>query len=255
MMSAFTFRLLAGALAILLIFGCGEVSPASSTNDGASTVTSETTSIHASPFSPLSALCGMTGYALYPDVSGIDESAWASEQIVVGTVTKQLPSEWSDPLTVGMEKQTGGVSRSIRTDYVVRVESRLRGVPTDTITVATEGGTIGDCTIRNPDSGTLAVGDHVMLFLTRPEAMRRARAAGETTAYVLVSGQSGILSVLDAETVAPIVDPTDRHPYRELATEILAALHTGSPPADMSLPAVSLNDAPAAATVAPLSGQ
>lgn len=251
-MSAFIFRRLAGALAILLIFGCGEVSPASTTNDGASTITSETTSTPASPVSSLSALCGMTGYALYPDVSGIDEFAWASEQIIVGTVSKQLPSEWSQPLTVGMEKQTGGVSRTITTDYVVNVQSRLRGAASDTVTVTTEGGTIGDCTVRNPDTGTFAVGDHVLLFLTRPEAMRTSQVAGATTVYTLVGGQSGQLIVLDDETVAPFMDKLDRHSYRDLAEAVVSALHTGSPPVDMNLPAVPLKDAPAAATVTPL---
>ncbi len=251
-MSAFTFRRLAGALAIFLIVGCGEVSPISTTNNGASTVTSETTSTPVSPVSSLSALCGMTGYALYPDISGIGEFAWASEQIVVGTVSKQLPSEWSEPLTVGMEKQTGGVSRTITTDYVVDVQSRLRGVASDTVTVATEGGTIGDCTIRNPDAGTLAVGNHVLLFLARPEAMRSSQEADATTVYTLVGGQSGQLIVLDDETVAPFMDKSDRHPYRDLANAVVSALHTGSPPADMNLPAVSLKDAPAAATVTPL---
>jgi hypothetical protein len=194
----------------------------------------------------------MTGYALYPDVSGIDEFTWASEQIIVGTVSKQLPSEWSEPLTVGMEKQTGGVSRTITTDYVVNVQSRLRGVASDTVTVTTEGGTIGDCTVRNPDSGTLAVGDHVLLFLTRPKAMRTSQVADATTVYTLVGRQSGQLIVLDDETVAPFVDKSNRHSYHDLAEAIVSTLHTGSPPVDMNLPAVPLKDAPAAATVAPL---
>jgi hypothetical protein len=252
MMSAYTFRLFAGALAILLLFGCGEVSPVNTMSDGASTVASEPSSTPASSVSSLSALCGMTGYGLYPDVPGIDAFAWASEQIVVGTVTKQLPSEWTDPLTVGMEQQTGGVSRSIRTDYVVTVQARLRGVPTDTVTVATEGGTIGDCTIRNPGAGSLAIGDHVMLFLTRPETVRTA-PANATTAYVLVGGRSGQLLVLDDETVAAYTDKSVQHSYGDLATKVLAALHSGSPPDNMSLPAISLDDAPAAATVEPLS--
>ncbi|HVX29166.1 MAG TPA: hypothetical protein VHA53_01705 [Nitrolancea sp.] len=253
MMYRSVFHRLAVALAIFLFLGCGEIDPVGSATEGTAAASRQSPAAAATAGSLTSTLCGTIGYPFFPDVSGIDEFAWASEQIVVGTVTQQLPSVWSEPLTIGMEEQTGGVSRSIRTDYVVTVQARLRGVPTDTVTVATEGGTIGDCTIRNPESGTLTIGEHVLLFLTRPADVRTTQPAGATMAYVLVGGQAGILRVLDTETVAPAIDPSARHPYRDLANSVLSALHTSSPPDGMNLPAVPLADGPAATTIEPLS--
>ena len=165
-------------LAAALLGGCGEVTGTASTqpptqagNPMSSPVTAHPTptvdsipspvAAEPTPTVDLAASCNVGGAGSVVQIGTIRELAWASHQIVVGTVVEILPPVWGDVLNPGYSNY-----RPIYTDYVVQVEQRLRGKPMERVRVRQLGGTIDGCTQDNVDSVPMEVGDRALLFLT-----------------------------------------------------------------------------------------
>jgi hypothetical protein len=108
------------------------------------------------PVTPCNA--GLT--ATPPGFSQPELLAWASSQIVSGTIVEQLPSV-ARPLGPHSPPDENIIS----TDYVLRVDGRLRGLPYDLVHVRRLGGTIGDCTLVYESEPKLLVGQRLLLFL------------------------------------------------------------------------------------------
>ena len=132
--------------------------------------------------------------------------AWASEQVVLGTVTAQE-----------MRWNPRSAADAIATYSVLRVEERVRGLPFDPVFVATSGGTIGGCTTSVSNLPKIPIGVRVLLFLTGPNQWE------PQTAKTIFSplGDSGSVVVVGTDAQAA-----------QLLTEVRAGLH-GPPPQDL----------------------
>lgn len=150
-------------MATVLLGGCGEITGAASTQPPAQAGESISSPVAArlTPTVDLAASCNVGGAGSVVQIGTIGELAWASHQIVVGTVVEILPPVWGDVLNPGYSNY-----RPIYTDYVVQVEQRLRGKPVERVRVRQLGGTIDGCTQDNVDSVPMEVGDRALLFLT-----------------------------------------------------------------------------------------
>jgi len=127
--------------------------------------------------------------------------AWASEQVVLGTVTAQ-EARWN-PRSDG---------DAIATYSVLRVEARARGLPFDPLFLVTSGGTIGGCTTSVSNLPRIPAGARVLLFLTSSD--RRAPLTANTifaplgdAASVVVVGADGDATQLLAEVRAGLRRP------------------------------------------------
>ena len=167
--------------------------------------------------------CDMTISASYAQLDNVATLAWVSHQVVTGMVVEELPPVWVYP-----DPQRRPQWRKIYTDYVVRVDQRLRGLPEATVRVRRMGGMIDGCTQQNPDEPTLAVGDRRLLFLhefTVPNA--------PTPAYSAIGGPQGHWGLAADGTVTtsmPHYQQFNRIPLAQLAGEVRGAL-LGQPPA------------------------
>ena len=167
--------------------------------------------------------CNVTISASYAQTGSVAALAWVSHQVVAGTVIEQLPPIWVYPDPQGRPNR-----RQIYTDYVVRVDQRVRGVPGDTIRVRRAGGTLDGCTQQNPDEPPLAIGDQRLLFLhefTVPNT--------PTPAYSVIGGPQGHWRLnADGTVIPPMPEygPPTGLPLPQVADQIRAAL-AGSPPA------------------------
>ncbi len=97
-------------------------------------------------------------------IDTIDQLAWYSQQIVIGTVTEKLASR-----KVPGGGPTPEVDYYIVTDYVIEVEERMRGsedVAADkTVIVQAWGGTVNGCTQTWNGWPPFDVGDRALFFL------------------------------------------------------------------------------------------
>ncbi len=208
---------LAGVGLILLMSACGEpdtppvragqqvtVDPlptATATAIPTATATMET-EVAASP----DVDCSATLSSLYQQFD-LEELAWSSHQVVVGTVAERQPSEWGES-----PNPSDPTSRVIFTTYVMQVEQRLRGQPSDRILVRQMGGTIGDCTQEHDSEPQLAVGQLVLLFL------REEQSANMETIYHLTGGPQAYWKVKDDGTVSMDVGHLAQYSGMPLAT-------------------------------------
>lgn len=160
----------------------------------------------------------------YPHFGSVAALAWVSQQIVAGVVTRQLA-----PIAIPLDSQDPASARVSYTDYVVRVDRQLRGVPAATVIVRRQGGRTADgCTSANPNETSFAVGDGVLLFL------RESMMPNEPTpAYVTVGGPQGHWRLKPDGTVAPSL--TSAYPeaagarVEEIAAQVRAALSAPPP--------------------------
>jgi hypothetical protein len=127
--------------------------------------------------------CSATLSSLYQRFD-LEELAWSSHQVVVGTVAERQPSEWGES-----PNPSDPTSRVIFTTYVVQVEQRLRGQPLDTILVRQMGGTVGDCIQEHDSESQLAVGEQALLFL------REEQPSDTQATYELTGGPQGYWKV------------------------------------------------------------
>lgn len=176
--------------------------------------------------------CDMTISASYVQLDSVATLAWVSHQVVVGTVVAELPPVWIYP-----DPRRQPNWRNVYTDYVVRVDQRLRGLPEATIRVRRLGGTLDGCTQQNPGEPPFAVGDQRLLFLhefTVPNA--------PTPAYSVIGGPQGFWGLNADGTVTtsmPQYQQFNRSPLARIAGEVRTALLAQPPttaPRDLVVP-------------------
>jgi len=229
-------------LAAALLGGCGEVTGTASTqpptqagNPMSSPVTAHPTPTVDSIPSPVAAeptptvdlaeSCNVSSGGAIVQLGTLDELAWASHQIVVGTVVEILPPVWGAVLNPGYSNH-----RPIYTDYVVQVEQRLRGTPVERVRVRQVDGTIDGCTQESGDTVPMAVAD------------------AEEPTYFLAGVGQGFWQVRDDDTVVPSAAHYNQYAARTLAEirHVAAEALSSDPPKPMPVPAVSLDAAPLA---------
>jgi len=229
-------------LAAALLGGCGEVTGTASTqpptqagNPMSSPVTAHPTPTVDSIPSPVAAeptptvdlaeSCNVSSGGAIVQLGTLDELAWASHQIVVGTVVEILPPVWGAVLNPGYSNH-----RPIYTDYVVQVEQRLRGTPVERVRVRQVGGTIDGRTQESGDTVPMAVAD------------------AEEPTYFLAGVGQGFWQVRDDDTVVPFAAHYNQHAARTIAEirHVVAEALSSDPPKPMPVPAVSLDAAPLA---------
>lgn len=168
--------------------------------------------------------CSGTLAASIVRIDSLEELAWTSHQVIIGTVIERQPSVWGhahNPLDPSR--------RLIYTPYLVRVEQGLRGQPGDIVTVRQWGGTIGTCTQTkqtNTFEQGLAVGERVLLFL------RASNPPGTSLTYSVNGGDQGRWTIEPDGTVSSSVGHLERYNRQSLATivaQVLSSLASGPP--------------------------
>lgn len=221
--------LLVGVLLVLTTTGCGtateqfaERRPVAAANLGQAAQATPT--IRGTPGTSSRPLdCDMTISASYIQIDSVAALAWVSHQVIAGTVIQQLPSVWIYPDPRGAPSW-----RKIYTDYIVRVDQRLRGLPSDTIRVRHLGGMLDGCTQRDGTEPDLAVGDRRLLFL---HDLRLSNAPAPT--YAVIGGPQGYWGLNADGTITTTIANYRQFnglPLNQLAGQIRVAL-TGPPPA------------------------
>ena len=177
--------------------------------------------------------CGSRVYIKWIQITDtIEGLAWASHQVVVGTVVEELPSQFAGWINPEIDPR----ARHVVTDYVIEVESRLRGHSVDPLRVRRAGGMVGDCTVVEAegfDSG-FAVGDRVLLFLTTEDLEGISQ---QDTVHRPI-GPQGIWRVTQDGTIQATSDLgelwlQDDPRYTAVAERIISSLESGSPPEDI----------------------
>lgn len=208
--------------AALAIAGCGaEGTALQEQAEDASTATASAPSPPPAPTTTPSD-CSGTLAASIVRIDSLEELAWTSHQVIIGTVIERQPSVWGhahNPLDPSR--------RLIYTPYLVRVEQRLRGQPGDIVTVRQWGGTIGTCAQTNTFEQGLAVGERVLLFL------RASNPPGTSLAYSLNGGDQGRWTIGPNGTVSSSVGHLERYNGQSLATIVAQVLSSlaSEPPA------------------------
>jgi hypothetical protein len=90
----------------------------------------------------------------------VGELAPGAERIVVGSVVRSQ----------AVQQSNDNGDQLIVSQTWVHVDETLKGTPADTLQLDVEGGTLNGITMRVSDMPTLAVGDHVVLFVKRNAA-------------------------------------------------------------------------------------
>ncbi len=136
--------------------------------------------------------CGgiLAGAMKHPHSEDLADLAWYSHQIVVGTIVEQLPPAQAEDVP-GVDP----ILQPVVTDYHIKVDARIRGLPANTLRVRQIGGTFKDCTVTNQAGKLLAEGNQVLLFLSTPES-----GATDPT-YYPTGDDSGIWHFDDTGTV------------------------------------------------------
>ena len=166
--------------------------------------------------------CNMTISTSFVRFDSVATLAWVSHHVVVGTITEELPPVWVYP-----DPQRQPHSRTIYTDYLVRVDQRLRGLPEATVRVRRLGGKLDGCTQQNLDEQPLTVGDRLLFFLhefTIPSA--------PPPTYSATGGPQGYWRLNADGTVAtsiPHYQQFNRVPLAQVAEAVRTAL-LGEPP-------------------------
>lgn len=187
----------------------------------------------------IDSLCGMLIAPLFLDFPTAEALAWASHQVIIGTVTEKLPSQWGDPVAPG----AGITARNIYTDYAIDVKERLRGVNENPIHLRVLGGQIDSCVMKDTSNPSIEVGQQVFLFLGEPVS------GTKVLTYPLVNGPDGFWQFTTDEIVRAPIDQ-----FAELGGtvsvdvvkgQILASLVSGQQPEGI-LPkdTVSTDEAP-----------
>ena len=132
--------------------------------------------------------CSFVASGLYQSIGAPDELAWISETIVVGEVVEQFPSAFGAVENDGL----GEERYPIYTDYLIDVDTWVRGQPSLTIRMRQNGGSVGACTQTWEDEPEIEVGSRVLLFLHPDE-----RNTELPPASFVVGGYQGFWSIHD----------------------------------------------------------
>lgn len=171
----------------------------------------------------------------------IDELAWFSHQVVVGTVAERLPA-------AKVSVEGSALPFTIVRDVRIVIEQQFRGQAGESVWVRTLGGKIGDCLQEYPESPQLEPGDRVLVFL-------RQVAGVDTDVYEFLGNAQGhwLLSANNVVTTyaAHLLPTGVPVPLEVIEAAIVAALADG-PPVDSALAdyfLVSEQDSPIAPIV------
>jgi hypothetical protein len=170
---------------------------------------------------PPAPACDVTIARLYPQFGTAGALAWASHQVVAGTVVEQLPPRWVEADPRGRPPGSRPTDRLIYTDYVVRVEGRFRGAAAATVRVRQLGGARDGCVTRNESEPPLVPGVRRLLFLGLPQG------ASAELSYAMMGGPQGQWRVEGDGTVrteAAHLRGYDGRPLAQVGAEVLAAL-------------------------------
>lgn len=170
---------------------------------------------------------------------------WSSHHVFAGTVIEQLPSfQVSEP-----ELESDPLLLPIVTDYLMRIENPIRGLPDDVIRVRRLGGELEGCSVTNGEGQLLEVGRRALVFVWTPET-----GSADPT-YYLNGGRDGFWLFEDGEALVaregredwdPTVVPT-----QAFTDGLMAALRAEPPAFDgFGLETIPLEAAPAAQPVA-----
>lgn len=182
--------------------------------------------------------CDGTIYARPVGLDSVEKLAWASQQIVAGTVTEQLPATWVYPAT----QQAGPPTRRIISEYVVRVDQRFRGISGDTVRVRRPGGTLDGCTQTNAMEPDFVVGQRRVLFLSF------SQQTNTVSSYNVTGAIQGAWAIASDGSVTPDTRLSTLARYRgqsltQIGTQVQLALG-GVPPLGLGSFLVSLDQAP-----------
>jgi hypothetical protein len=168
--------------------------------------------------------CSGTVFVSVAAVGSLDELAWMSERIVVGTVVSQGEPEWGpapNPLEPGRP--------FIVTPYVVAVSEVVRGAPLHTLTVGQFGGTVGGCSQIFEPQTPFQVGDRVLLFVRGDPAIPTLHGQ---PAYFPISFDFGVWWLngdIVVQTVGGPYSTFESQPIDVVIERIVTSL-AGSPP-------------------------
>ncbi|CAN5699014.1 hypothetical protein BH24CHL1_BH24CHL1_09110 [soil metagenome] len=171
-----------------------------------------------------SSSCSVGASSSTISVSSPEILAWIADQVVIGTIIEQLPSEF------GRELYPQG-PRAIHTDFAFEVKVRVRGESHDIIYIRQPGGAIGDCVVAHEDTLVFKIGDQLLLFLYDDKDDRRP------TYGVLGGGQGyweiqsdGRVEPLWLEVLSSSGVESGGIQLTDLVERLHASLISGSPP-------------------------
>ncbi len=138
---------------------------------------------------------------IYPFMD-VPELTQKADIIVVGTITKKLPSRW---VRMYPQEEPG-----IYTDVVVEVEEYLKNpLGQKEVTVRLSGGTVGNVIQVTMDEVTLNLGEKVLLFLTKD-------MKGNFVSW----GEQGKYTIDEVRGMAVNEDTARNLPVKQLKTQI-----------------------------------
>jgi len=168
---------------------------------------------------PPSALCDTLVSSSPVGYANVEALAWASHQVVAGRVVGSSPPQWSEPFVTGFHEDEKDVPvRTITTDYIVQVESRIRGEDLDYIRVRLEGGAIGNCEIVNETTPPLTSDEHILLFL------HTGFESALPATFAITGGTQGLWTFVDDDHVVPSVLYRTGHEH-DVPAEAVHSLH------------------------------
>jgi hypothetical protein len=94
----------------------------------------------------------------------IEDLAWSSEYIVVGTVTADHGPAWSEPGNLELLRNTDGCME-IMNDYEIEIEHQFHGEPADSLRIRAPGGELDGYEQRHGLGPELEPGERYLFFL------------------------------------------------------------------------------------------
>ncbi|MBA2452811.1 MAG: hypothetical protein H0V47_06545 [Chloroflexia bacterium] len=169
--------------------------------------------------SPLPSGCGGAVTSVISYGQNMAVTAWDSNQVFIGEVIEQLPAQRAEAGYAFIQP--------VVTDYLLRIDTPVRGVPASEIRVREIGGNVEGCTLSNADPPLLNVGDRALFF-----ALTTEPGAADPTYYVY-GGRGGVWRLSEDESF--VTRAGDEHypsaavPAAQFLQGLVAALN-GPPP-------------------------
>ncbi|CAN5544432.1 hypothetical protein BH24CHL1_BH24CHL1_11270 [soil metagenome] len=169
--------------------------------------------------SPLPSGCGGAVTSVISYGQNMAVTAWDSNQVFIGEVIEQLPAQRAE--------SSYAFIQPVVTDYLLRIDTPVRGVPTSEIRVREIGGNIEGCTLSQGDAPLLNIGDRAVFF-----ALTTEPGSADPTYYVY-GGRGGVWRLSEDESF--VTRAGDEHypsaavPAAQFLQGLVAALN-GPPP-------------------------